>query len=111
MPAEFNGGTRALQSFLKDNLIWNPPTAINPDFHDSLVMSFVVNKGGGLVYTNVEKEPATTDEDLKYSMMKAAYDLLGKHMAFGFRPYGYDKYVFAKHSLHIEFNSGTAVKF
>ena len=100
--ATFKGGIEALKKHLKENLHY-PELAKEQQIEDRLVMRFVVNKGGGLVYLNVDQEPLTSNEDVSLEFQIAAFKAL--HETEGlWEPAEKDgKYVLSRMTLPIEF--------
>jgi len=98
----FKGGMEALSKHLQENLRY-PEIAKERGIEDRLVMRFVINKMGGLVYLNVDQEPSTSDEEVSLELQKAAFAAMQSTEGL-WEPAEKDgKYVMSRMTLPIEF--------
>ena len=100
--AEFQGGKSGLAEYLQENLRY-PEPAKEKGLECNLIVSFVVNFGGDLVYLNIVKEPNINDEEISLEFQIAAYQAL-KATEGKWKPAEKNgKYVMSRITLPIEF--------
>ena len=100
--AKFGGGIPALSAYLKSNLKY-PNIAKEKRIEDKLVMRFVVGKGGGILYLNVDQEPSITNEKISIEFQKSAFRVLQGTSGMWIPAEKDGKYVMSRMTLPIEF--------
>ena len=100
--ANFKGGSAGLHRYLKENLKY-PEIAKNQGIEDKVVLRFVVSKGGGLLYLNIDERPATKNEEVSIELEKAAFFAISKTQGMWEPAEKEGRYVLSRVTLPIEF--------
>jgi hypothetical protein len=100
--AAFKGGMESFTKYLNENLDY-PEVAMENRIEDKLIMQFVINKSGSLLYLNVAREPSTNNQEANLEFQKVAFRALRATDGM-WEPAEKDgKYVMSKMTLPIEF--------
>ena len=71
----FKNGKAGWENFLKTHLKY-PESAKKGNIATTIMMRFVVNKGGGLAYVNIARSPQLNNEPMEVAFERAAYDVV-----------------------------------
>ena len=100
--ATFKGGMEAFTKYLNENLDY-PEVAMENRIEDKLIMQFVINKSGSLLYLNIAREPSINNQEANLEFQKVAFRALRATDGM-WEPAEKDgKYVMSKMTLPIEF--------